>query len=275
MNNKETELTKKNYSAHVKEEWDRLVKDPLHRLEFSTTLSLLKEHLPESGVILDAGGGPGRYTIELAKLDYEVVLFDLVAENLEFARQMIKEERVSSKIKDIVQGSITDLSEFADNSFDAVLCLGGPLSHIYPEEERQKAISELVRVTKTGAPLFASVMSRYGVMLATPSCVPHEVGFRDHYRNIVENGDDYRWRGDGYCHFFTSDELERVFLKESVEVVTKAGLEGLNVDEEVTNKFADDFPEAWENWLEIHRQICTEPFVVDASSHMMLIARKR
>jgi len=275
MDDKETKLTKKVYSANVRGEWKRLVKDPFHRLEFSTTFFFLKKYLPKKGLVLDAGGGPGRYTIELAKLGYDVVLLDLVAEHLEFAKKQIREKRVANKVKDIVQGSITDLSKFADNSFDAVLCLGGPLSHIHPETERQKATSELVRVAKIGAPIFASVMSKYGVMLATPAGWPQEVGFKKHYQNLAENGEDYKWRGNGYCHYFTSSELEKMFLNENIEVVGKVGLEGLNVNDKITNRFAKKFPEAWKNWLEIHMRICTEPFVVDASSHMMIIVRKK
>jgi ubiquinone/menaquinone biosynthesis C-methylase UbiE len=274
MDNKETKLTKKVYSDKVNSEWKRLVKDPFRKLEFFTTLSFLKEYLPKKGLVLDAGGGPGRYTIELAKLGYNVVLFDLVAECLEFARKQIKKEKVADKVKDIVQGSITDLSKFADNSFDAVLCLGGPLSHVHPEVERQKAISELVRVAKAGAPIFVSVMSKYGVMLATPAGWPQEVGFKKCYQNLVKNGEDYKWWGSGYCHYFTSDELEKMFLEANTDIIKKVGLEGLNVDDKTTNRFAKKFPEDWKNWLEIHRQICTDPFVVNASGHMMIIVRK-
>ena len=87
MDNNETKLTKKVYSASVSGEWKRLVKDPFHELEFLTTFSFLKKYLPKNGLILDARGGPGRYTIELAKLDYDVILFDLVAEHLELAKK--------------------------------------------------------------------------------------------------------------------------------------------------------------------------------------------
>ncbi len=273
--NKETKLIKKFYSTNVNNEWKRLIEDPFHELEFFTTFSFLKKYLPKNGLVLDAGGGPGRYTIELAKLGYGVTLFDLVVEHLEFAKKQIKKEKVANKIKDIVHGSITNLSKFRDNSFDSVLCLGGPLSHIYPETERQKAISELVRVAKVGAPIFASVMSKYGVILATPAGWPQEVGFKKHFQNLVENGEDYRWHGNGYCHYFISNELEKMFLKENIEVVNKVGLEGLNIDNKATNRFAKKFPKAWKNWIEIHMQICTEPFVVDASGHMMIIARKK
>ena len=273
--NKETRRTKKVYSADVNREWNRLVQDPFHELEFLTTFSFLKKYLPKNGLILDAGGGPGRYTIELAKLGYDVVLFDIVSKHLDLAKKQIKKKKVVHRVKDIIQGSITDLSSFADNSFDAVLCLGGPLSHVYPEAERQKAISEQIRVAKRGAFIFTSVMSKYGVLLATPSGWPQEVGYKKHFQNLVENGDDYRWCGNGYCHYFTSNELEKMFLKEKVNVMNKIGLEGLNVDSKTTNTFARKFPKAWKNWLDIHLQICTDPFVVDAGGHMMIVVRKK
>jgi len=73
------------YSANVKREWERLTQDPYHKLEFETTLHFLKKYLPKKGLVLDAGGGPGRYTVELAKQGYEVVLSDITKANLEFA----------------------------------------------------------------------------------------------------------------------------------------------------------------------------------------------
>jgi len=71
-------LIKENYVGNSVSEWKRLVRDPFHRLEFDTTMLFLKKYLPKKGLVLDAGGGPGRYTIELAKLGYDVVLFDFV-----------------------------------------------------------------------------------------------------------------------------------------------------------------------------------------------------
>lgn len=273
--NRETKLTKRVYSVNVRDEWKRLIQDSFHRLEFDTTLKFLKKYLPKKGVVLDAGGGPGRYTIELARLGYDVILLDLIPEFLEFAKKQIKKAKVGERVKEIVEGSITDLSEFKDNSFDAVLCLGGPLSHVYPESARQEAISELVRVAKEDFPIFVSVMSKYGVLLATPGGWPQEVSYKKHFENLVFKGDDYRWRGKGYCHFFRSAELEKAFLKENVEILEKVGLEGLSIDVGATNKFAKSYPKAWKNWLEIHNKICTDPFVVDASGHMMIIVRKK
>ena len=56
--------------------------------------------------------------------------------------------KVQQKVKQIVQGSIEDLSIFKDESFDTVICLGGPLCHILDKTQWNKAIDELTRVTK-------------------------------------------------------------------------------------------------------------------------------
>lgn len=74
MNKKgrEKELTKNLYTEEVKREWGRLIKDEFHKLEFDTTLHFLKKYLPKTGLVLDAGGGPGRYTIELARKGYDL-----------------------------------------------------------------------------------------------------------------------------------------------------------------------------------------------------------
>ena len=58
-------------------EWNRLVMDAYHSLEFLLMMHYLRKYLPETGKILDAGGGPGRYAIELCRAGYAVILLDI------------------------------------------------------------------------------------------------------------------------------------------------------------------------------------------------------
>ena len=55
------------YADNPEHEWQRLQRDPFRRLEYDTTLHFLGPLLPKTGRVLDAGGGPGRYAIELAR----------------------------------------------------------------------------------------------------------------------------------------------------------------------------------------------------------------
>ena len=46
---------------------------------------------PPPARVLDCGGGPGRYAVELARWGYDVTLFDLSAGNLALAREKAAE----------------------------------------------------------------------------------------------------------------------------------------------------------------------------------------
>ncbi|MGQ9597588.1 MAG: class I SAM-dependent methyltransferase [Thermoproteota archaeon] len=127
----------------------------------------LKKFLPKEGLILDVGGGPGKYTIELAKLGYDIILVDLTPKLLEIAGDEIKRANVEGKVKQIIEGSVDNLSMFKENTFDAVICLGGPLGHLVHKKQREKAADELVRVARYNAPIFVSVIRRLAVFMNT------------------------------------------------------------------------------------------------------------
>jgi SAM-dependent methyltransferase len=262
------------YAERVQEEWTRLTQDAYHRLELETTLRYLEKHLPQRGRILDAGGGPGRYTVELARRGYRVVLLDVTPANLQFARQQIRRAKVQDRVEQIIEGSIVDLSRFADSTFDAVLCLGGPLSHVLEPRNRDRAISELIRVGKGGAPVFVSVMGRLSVLVVELTLAPHEFE-EPFFRPMRDTGCYPGYSGFTACHFYLPEELERAFRSRGVDVLEMVGLEGLGAHHaEKVNELASH-EKRWQIWLETHYQTCTHPAVVGMSEHMLLVGRKR
>jgi SAM-dependent methyltransferase len=269
-----TRSVKRFYSGYVKKEWARLQADPYHRLEFETTFEFLRRFLPRKGLILDAGGGPGRYTVELAKKGYDVVLLDYTSANLRFAKERIKKEGLSTRVKEIVEGSIVDLSMFSNDAFDAVVCLGGPLSHILREGDRRRAISELVRVAKRGSPLFISVMSRLGFLAMELRYFQDEVRL-PLFAGVRDDGDYLGERGFTATHFFLPEELRSsIERRRDVEVLEMVGLEGIgSVHREEINLLAKN-KRRWTAWLATHYKTCTHPSVVGVSEHMLLICRK-
>jgi len=269
------------YDLTAEEEWKRLFKDAYHRLELIVTMYLLNKYLPKRGVILDAGGGPGRYTIELAKRGYEVVLLDLSPKCLELARRKIIEAGVEDKVRRIVEGSVTDLSMFKNNTFDGVLCLG-PLSHLIEEVDRERAVEELVRVAKPGAHLFISVISRYGVFRTVLQRYPNELTNPSH-REMFEKGiHRAAWHrdlppGKGFtdAYFFHPNELRRLFESKGVETVDLAACEGLSAHlQEETNRIYKD-KSAWRRWIKIILQTCNDPTIIGMSEHILYVGRKR
>jgi ubiquinone/menaquinone biosynthesis C-methylase UbiE len=243
-------------------EWQRLKQGPCHRIEFMITMHFLRKYLPKKGLILDAEGGPGRYTIELAKQGYQVVLLDLVPEMLRLAERKIKRVGVKRKVKRIVEGSIEDLSMFGNENFDAVLCLGAPLCHLLDPKQREKAVSELVRVAKKGAPIFALVISRLGLLRTLLIEFPHEMQYAKHHWRVGDYVPGVYGEGFTAAHWFLPEELRELFEKHDVEILEMAGLEGLSSHhKEETNKLYRD-KKKWKIWTEILIETCTHPAVV-------------
>ncbi len=266
-------LVKEYYTKNVHSEWRRLVKDAYHRLEFTTTLHFLDKYLPPHGSVLDAGGGPGRYTLELAKKGYEVTLLDATQANLDFARRMLRRYQMQHQVKHILQGSIVDLTQFSEGSFDAILCSGGPLSHVLDENDRRRAISELIRVTKPGAPIFVSVMGRVSLLGYFLLFDQGEIELND-FKLVRETGDYLGGHGFTACHFFLPEEFRQAFIQLNIQILEMAGLEGISTHHSrQLNQLAKD-EKRYRIWLETHLQTCTHPSVVGMSEHMLIVCRK-
>ena len=254
---------------------------PITGLKNIITMHLLDKYLPSNGLILDAGGGPGRYTIELAKRGYDVVLHDLSPRCLEVASREIEKAGVKGRVKRIVEGSITDLSEFSDENFDAVLCLGA-MSHLIERADRDSAASELVRVAKKKASIFVSVIGLYGVfrtVLQRPylrdelTHPAHEEMFSQgiHRASMHEHGS-----GQGFpdAYFFHPTELRELFESHGVETLEMATCEGLSSHlQEETNMIYED-KEKRERWLRILLRTCNDPFILGLGEHFIYVVRR-
>lgn len=107
--------------------------------------------------ILDIGAGTGRYSVALANEGYDVTAVELVKHNL----GLLKAKGSSVKA---MQGNALNLKKISDEQFDITL-LFGPMYHLFGDDNKKKALSEAMRVTKSGGVvLVAYVMNEYGVL---------------------------------------------------------------------------------------------------------------
>lgn len=99
----------------------------------------------DSSLTMDAGGGTGRWAIKLTEaLKGKIVVFDRSKDMLAKASENINRSSMSDRIS-LVEGDLTHIDEFADNSVDNIVSIYSPLSFIY---EQDKAAKELFRILK-------------------------------------------------------------------------------------------------------------------------------
>lgn len=261
------------YNKMADREWQRLVKDSYHSLEFETTMHYLKKYLPKHGHILDAGGGPGRYSIELCKAGYDVTLIDLSNGNIEKAREkfMSEPQSVQRRLQDSKIADVRDLSCFESDSFDVVLCLGGVVSHISKESERHKAVSELVRVAKTGALVGISAI---GYLALLRDCMRYwsDELLSNSFQELIKTGDITGNTGTLW-HFYRADELKKLAESLMLETIDIVGCEGLSAGvEESTNELATN-ADKWKTWVNLLMETSNTPAVADMAEHILYIGR--
>ena len=155
--------TRSFYDAYGSIEWDRLEATAYGRLKAIVHADFIGRYVASGDRVLDAGSGPGRFSIVTADLGAKVTVLDLSSSQLKIAREKIGQAGLLENVEDFVQGDITDLSVFPDGYFDTVICYGGALSYVC--ERRHEAAAELVRVVRLGGVILISVMSRYGASL--------------------------------------------------------------------------------------------------------------
>lgn len=260
------------YDDFGEDEWERLASNPVTRLEFENTIAYLDRYLPAAGRVLDAGGGPGRYSIWLADHGYEVVHCDLSPEQVRLTHEKAAEHGHTEHV-DSVEADIRNLP-FETGEFDAVCCLGGPLSHILDPDGRARAIRELRRVGDS-APTFVSVIgrlaaARYGIKHGgSPGVFTHVVQTGDYTQALLDEHD----AGDGWaeCHFFRSAELEADLAAAGFDVTTLVGLEGLATHLGPTLEDVHDA--TIEGVSQVTRSLREDPAVVDCSEHILAVCR--
>ncbi len=268
-----TDRPREAYDRYPDREWERLIGGAQARLEYVITTHVIGTHLPPDRPLrmLDAGGGPGRYTIDLAQQGHRVTLLDLSPNLLDLARRKIAEAgaEVAANVDGVIEGSITDLSRFADGEFDAVLCLGGPLSHLIDHGDRTQAIAELRRVTNPSAPIFISVMNRLG---AFRSAVQWPDWFPGAVPRLVDGSIGVIGRGGAPTWFFMPEEFCEDLMAAGLKVAHLYGCNGIGAHLEENNLLdlmADE--QRWAAWRDVLLKTCGHPNVLGVSNHILAV----
>ncbi len=112
---------------------------------------------------------------------------------------------------------MTDLREFAEASFDAVLAVEEPLSFA---SDPAMAVAEMALVTRPGGTVAASVANRFCVREFEKFLRRGDV---DGLARFVDGGAAGERRGPVARRVFSGEEVERLFAANGLDVVSAVG----------------------------------------------------
>ena len=153
------ETTAAFYDRYGEHEWTRFEDGRTPAVSAATHVHYLRRFVRGGDRVLDVGAGPGRFTIELARIGAHVTVADLSPGQLELNRRFVAEADAENAVDARVVADVVELP-FADGAFDATVCYGGALSYVL--DRGSDAVSELARVTRSGGHVLVSVMSLVG-----------------------------------------------------------------------------------------------------------------
>jgi SAM-dependent methyltransferase len=228
------------FDEYGEREWTRFEDGTTPGPSITIHTRMLEGYVRPGDRVLDAGAGPGRFTLELLRLGAHVTALDISPGQLELLRARVPDVEA-------MVGDITDLSRFPDDAFDATVCFGGPLSYVL--ERADRAVAELARVTRPGGHVLVSVMGLAGAVIHFASIIV-ELARRDgtaKSHEIARTG--FLPEGDGYGHLsmqmYLWEELEALLAPhgEVVDGAAAGVLPHLEVEEPEIRALLEEFEE--------------------------------
>ena len=237
------------------------------QVEYLTTMRYIEECL--AGVtdpaVLEVGAGTGRYSVSLAKRGLRVTAVELVRHNLEILRSKLDgTEPIAA-----MQGNALDLSAFSDGSFDLTMLLG-PMYHLYTKEDKLRALSEAVRVTRPGGHILVAYC------MNEPTVIQYVFGMN----NLREVMDLMLLTPDWHCVSDPKEVFELVRTEEIAELdaavpVKRVKLVATDGATNYKREYIDAMDdETFAKWMEFHFATCERQDLIGASHHTLDILRK-
>jgi ubiquinone/menaquinone biosynthesis C-methylase UbiE len=246
------------------------------QLERARTEEIVKRYLPHPpAVVFDVGGGSGVYSCWLAREGYEVHLVDAMPLHVEKARQASLEQP-DHQLASISVGDARELNR-AEASVNVVL-LFGPLYHLTERVDRINALREARRILSAGGRLLAVGITRFASVLdgLFRRLLDDPEFVRIVRRDLAEGQHRNPSNHPAYfttAYFHHPDELKREVEEAGLLHEETLAIDGLGW-------LLQDFEEHWQDegrrkrLLDAIRSIESEPSLLGASAHLMVVARK-
>lgn len=235
-------------------------------VEFLTTMRYIQKYLRPGMRILEIGAATGRYSHALAQQGYRVDAVELVQHNID----IFKEKTLPGEAVTIRQGNAKDLHFIEDETYDLTLLLG-PMYHLFTVEEQLQALSEALRVTKTGGILMTAYCGNDATMVQY--CFGRGMLKEEKYQNLVDPV-TFKAASDPAELFelYRREDIDALMAHFSTERLHYVGTDmATNYMRATIDEMDDAF---FDTYLKYHFVICERPDMVGVSHHILDIHLK-
>jgi S-adenosylmethionine-dependent methyltransferase len=261
------------YNNHANQEWERF-DDALCKIEFISTLRLIDKYFPKRGSVCDIGGGPGRYTLELAGKGYQVTLFDISEEAVKLARTRLEQSGLQAQ--QMIIGDARDLRTLISGKFDAALLMG-PMYHVIDSAERHQILCQLKDILNPHGVAIIAYLNSWGLIRTGI------VDFPEWYKDIMKLRsmlNDQVFQGETLsnfteCYWSTPEAALREIRSAGLEVISYAGVESFAGGmHPLLEKLSIENPQAYANVVQVAAETCESSQYRDTTDHLHFVVQE-
>lgn len=254
------------------DENSRLTTNNARKIEFTVTTTSLNQYIQKQDKIIDLGAGTGIYSFYFAEKGNDVTAIDITPKHINIIREKLSKSEDNIRLSAEV-GDATDLSHYPSESFDVVICFG-PMYHLLDACDRERCISEALRILKKGGILAIAYINKHfvlhSVMLRDKKFLTENFVNKIMNTGIIKEGEKECFWTDAY--FATPSEMEEFVAKFGFEIIDHVGTDGIS-------PFLKDFvdtmtEEEYETWLNYSLKSSREKSILGISNHGLLICKK-
>lgn len=259
------------YYDKKSESYDEIFSTLYFKVYDAITWKYLEPYVPtdSDALVLDAGGGTGRWAIRIAAKGCKVVLIDSSERMLKAADKKVKEKGLQHKVT-LKKGDIAKTG-YADETFDMILCEHA----LFLFKEPDVVIKELQRILKKKAPLIISAQNRYVQSLSSLSGKPSVDNVERAFKVLVSEEHECMTK-DGKVKIYTWAPQEfRTMLERNGFHVEKMVGKGVTMPLRIRQEFFLErrHPEdLFNKILQLELALCEKPDALALAGHLQAVA---
>ncbi|PQJ80821.1 class I SAM-dependent methyltransferase [Polaribacter porphyrae] len=242
--------------------------------EFERIKELIQLHISKPNlIIIDVGGGTGKYSEWLAKNNHTVHLIEPVVKHIKLAEKRANKLNNPFSVTKGIAQKLPYKNEFAD-----LIILHGPLYHLQNREDRISAILEAKRVLKKGGIILGfAINATASTVVGLMNGMIHANSFFEMCKQELTTGihnapKDFPFLlADAFYH--KPQELKEEFLEQDLEFINLFAVEGMIwLDNEY---FANMLDKKKSKTLKALQNLTqNDEYLLPFSPHMMIAVKK-
>lgn len=239
----------------------------------------IKSNISKEAVILDAGGGTGRWIQMLSKIyPSNFVLYDKSKDMLEVSFKKKELQKLGNRLK-VIQGDIQDMKDIKDASVDYLISIYNAISFVKEPVLFFRELQRILKPNGIGLIMGQGFLNAIGSKINNYLADPHEL-------NRLDKDEAVKWSSAlAPLHVFSKESFERlandsklkIIKTYGVPVFVQPGPEDFDSENKLKSKISSKLgsnPEFYQTVYRLEMKYNSKESLVNRGMNLIIVIKK-